>query len=411
VEGATYPSPHLRGSAVLDTNIASPVSAARTEAVRSSLRLDSSAPLYPMTILERLDNWLIRNTSVPLTQKVFFTENLRVMIHAGLSMSEALNTLGLQAESRTFRRVILSIKSDVEAGKSLSSGLSKFPRSFPDIYRSMIEVGEMSGTLENVMDELTVQMKKDHKLRSKVKGAMTYPIVILIAMLGITIGLLIFVLPKLLGIFKDFGDDIKLPLATRILIGVSDFVQNNGLLTATAGIVIFASIAYFSRTSVGRNVFHYIFLRGPIIGPITKKVNLARFSRTISGLLRTDIPVVQSFNITSQVVNNVYYKRAILQAAENIKKGSTIAESMSNRDVIFPPLVVQMVAVGERSGTVDELLADIADFYEAQVDNVLDSLSSIIEPVLILILAFMVGGIALAVITPMYSLTQSISES
>jgi len=365
----------------------------------------------PMNIFDRLDNWLILNTSVPLTQKVFFTENLKVMIHAGLSMSEALNTLGLQAESKSFRKIILAVKRDVEAGRSLSAGLSRFPKSFPDIYRSMIEVGEMSGTLENVMEELTMQMKKDYKLRSKVKGAMTYPIVILVAMLGITTGLLVFVLPKLLGIFKEFGDTVKLPLATRILITISDFVQNNGLLTAAAIIITVAGTSYFSSTAVGKRFFHFIFLHGPIIGPITKKVNLARFSRTISGLLRTDIPVVKSFDITSHVVRNVYYRQAILDSAESIKKGATIAESLALSGGIFPPLVVQMVLVGERSGTVDDLLADIADFYEQQVDNVLDNMSSIIEPVLILVLAFMVGGVALAVITPMYALTEAIAES
>jgi len=364
-----------------------------------------------MNALQRIDNWLIRNTSVPLTQKVFFTENLRVMIHAGLSMSEGLNTLGLQAESKSFRKIILAIKKDVESGKSLSVGLAKFPKSFPDIYRSMIQVGEMSGTLEDVLDELTTQMKKDHKLRSKVKGAMTYPIVILVAMVGITTGLLIFVLPKLLGVFKEFGDTVQLPLATRMLIVISDFIQNNGILTATAIVIAGGAIGYFYGTAPGKKFFHYIWLRGPVIGPITKKINLARFSRTISGLLRTDIPVVQAFEITSQTVRNVYYRQAILDSAETIKKGATIAESLAHHDVVFPPLVVQMVLVGERSGTVDELLADIADFYEQQVDNVLDSLSSIIEPVLILILAFMVGGVALAVITPMYALTQAIAES
>jgi type IV pilus assembly protein PilC len=364
-----------------------------------------------MSIFEKIDDWLTRNTSVPLTQKVFFTENLKVMIHAGLSMSEALNTLGMQAESKSFQKIIREIRLDIEAGRSLSVGLSRFPKSFPDFYRSMIKVGEMSGTLEDVLQELTVQMKKDHKLRSKVKGAMTYPIVILVAMLGITTALLVFVLPKLLGIFKEFGDSVQLPLATKILITLSDFIQNNGILTA-AGLIIFAGgTAYFSSTDVGKKFFHFIFLRGPIIGPITRKVNLARFSRTISGLLRTDIPVVQAFDITSHVVRNVYYQQAILDAAESIKKGATIAESLAQRSAVFPPLVVQMTMVGERSGNVDELLADIADFYEQQVDNVLDNLSSIIEPVLILILAFMVGGVALAVITPMYSLTEAIAES
>ncbi|MFH2062672.1 MAG: type II secretion system F family protein, partial [bacterium] len=260
-----------------------------------------------MNVLSKINFWLIKNTSVPLAQKVFFTENLKVMIHAGLSMTEALNTLTLQAESKAFRRVIEEVKSDVEAGRSLSVGLARFPKSFPDIYCSMVQVGEMSGTLEEVLGELTQQMKKDHKLRSKVKGAMTYPIVILVAVIGITIGLLVFVLPKMLGIFKEFGETVQLPLATRILMAVSDFVQNNGLLTAAGAATAVALITLSTRTRTGRSFYHWTFLHLPILGPITRKVNLARFSRTISGLLRTDIPVVQAFDITSKVVGNVFF--------------------------------------------------------------------------------------------------------
>jgi type IV pilus assembly protein PilC len=362
------------------------------------------------SLVQRIDNWLLYNSSVPLTQKVFFTENLRVMVHAGLSISEALNTLALQAESKTFRRVIGIIKSDVEQGRLLSAGLAKFAKVFPPIFTNMIQIGEVSGTLEDVLQELTQQMKKDYELRSKVKGAMTYPVVVLVAMMGITVGLLTFVLPKLLGVFKEFGD-VKLPLATRILMTISDFTQQNGLLVAVGFLMLAALIVWFSRTRIGRSIFHRMFITMPIIGPIAKKVNLARFSRTVSGLLRTDIPVVQSFNVTSDVLANVHFRAATRDAAERIKKGETISRSLAAYPKLFPPLVVQMVLVGERSGTVDDLLADIATFYEQQVDQVLDNLSSIIEPILILALGGMVGGIALAVITPIYALTQSISES
>lgn len=360
---------------------------------------------------QRANDWLLHNSGVPLTQRVFFTENLRVMIHAGLSIAEALNTLALQSESKTFRTIITQIKQEVEQGHTLSQGLKKFPKVFEPIFVSMVEVGEISGTLEDVLGELTEQMKKDYKMRSKVQGAMTYPIVILVAMTGIVTGLLVFVLPKLLGVFKQFGNMVQLPLATRILIGVSDFVQHHGILVVIGAVVIAVSFTVFSRTKTGRSINHTLILRGPIIGPIAKKVNLARFSRTIAGLLGTDIPVVQAFTITSQVVGNVHYRNAIIEASEKIKKGATIAESLSDYKRLFPPLVVQMTLVGERSGNIDTMLGDIASFYEAQVDNVLDSLSSIIEPVLILILGFMVGGIALAVITPMYALTQAIANS
>lgn len=362
------------------------------------------------TLVQRLDNWLLYNSSVPLTQKVFFTENLKVMVHAGLSISEALSTLALQAESKTFKRIIGTVKTDVEEGRLLSAGLAKFPRVFPPIFTNMIQIGEVSGTLEDVLQELTTQMKKDYELRSKVKGAMAYPIVVLVAMLGITTALLTFVLPKLLGVFKEFGD-VKLPLATRVLITISDFTQHNGLLVAVGAAVLAVAFVMFSRTRVGKSVIHRAILLSPIIGPIAKKVNLARFSRTVSGLLRTDIPVVQSFTVTSDVLANVHYKAATRDAAERVKKGETISKGLAGYPKLFPPLVVQMVLVGERSGTVDDMLADIATFYEQQVDQVLDNLSSIIEPILILALGGMVGGIALAVITPIYALTQSIAES
>lgn len=362
------------------------------------------------TTFEKIDNWLLYNSTVPLAQKVFFTENLKVMVHAGLSISEALATLALQAESKSFKRVVLLIKEDVESGRLLSAGLAKFPKVFPPIFTHMIQIGEVSGTLEEVLEELTMQMKKDYELRSKVRGAMTYPVVVLVAMLGITGGLLTFVLPKLLAVFKEFGD-VKLPLPTRILMVMSDFTQANGGWVIIGLIAFAIGMSMFSKTSVGASLFDRMILFGPIIGPIAKKVNLARFSRTVSGLLRTDIPVVQAFTVTSDVVSNVHYRNAIRDVSEKVKKGETISKALSVYPKLFPPLIVQMVLVGERSGSVDELLSDIATFYERQVSQVLDNLSSIIEPVLILTLGGMVGGIALAVITPIYALTQSIAES
>ena len=360
-------------------------------------------------LTDKIDHYLLYNTNVPLTSKVFFAENLKVMVHAGLSISEGLNTLALQSESRHFRRIILHVKEDVEAGHLLSQGMSKFPKVFPPVFTNMIQIGEVSGTLENVLAELSTQMTKDYDLRSEVRGAMTYPVVILVAMIGITTGLVTFVLPKLLNAFKDFGD-VKLPLATRILIWISDFVQAHGIWVLIGAILLVAAFILFIRTSLGRRLLHTFLLRGPIIGPISRKVNLARFSRTVSGLLRTDIPVVQSFNVTADVLGNLHYAAAARDAAERIKKGETIAASLGRHPKLFPPLVVSMVMVGERSGTVDSLLADVATFYEKQVDQTLDNLSSIIEPVLILMLGGMVGSIAVAVIAPIYQLSTAVSS-
>ncbi len=362
------------------------------------------------SLVQRLNDYLLYNSSVPLTDKVFFTENLKVMIHAGLSISEALNTLALQAEKKSFKKIIGLVKADVEAGRPLSTSLGKFPKIFPSIFVSMIQIGEVSGTLENVLQELTQQMKKDYDLRSKVKGAMTYPVVVCVAMLGIVIALVTFVLPKLLGVFKEFGN-VKLPLATQILIKITDFTHDHGIIVAVGAAVTVTALVMFARTKIGTYLLDRVIISAPIIGPIARKVNLARFARTVSGLLHTDIPVIQAFNVTSQVLANVHFRDATLDAAERIKKGESIGRSLAAHGNLFPPLLVQMVLVGERAGTVDELLSDIAAFYEQQVDQVLSNLSSIIEPILILMLGGMVGGIALAVITPIYALTQSISES
>jgi type IV pilus assembly protein PilC len=361
-------------------------------------------------LIERADEWLMYHQGIPLTNKTFFAENLRVMVHAGLSMTEALSTLALQTDSKLFKKIITIVREDVEQGRSLSQGLAKFPKAFPPVFTNMVQIGEVSGTLEKVLEELSMQMRKDYELRSKVKGAMTYPVVILVAMVGITAGLVTFVLPRLLGVFKEFGD-VQLPLATRILMWVSDFIQNNGPFVLVGIVVMVAAFISFTRTNLGRHVMHLLVIRAPIIGPIATKVNLARFCRTIAGLLHTDIPVVQAFEVTADVLGNAHYSEATSETAERIKTGETISSSLARYPKLYPPLVVQMVMVGERSGTVDTMLADIATFYEKQVDQTLDNLSSIIEPVLILAMGFMIGGIALAVITPIYSLTQSIAES
>ncbi len=361
------------------------------------------------SIMNKINRYLLVNSGVPLTQKIFFTENLRVMVHAGLSMSEALNTLALQADKKTFKTMLTEIKEGVEQGRPLARELANFPKAFEEIFVNMIDIGEVSGTLEDTLRELTEQMKKSYKLRSKVKGAMTYPIVIMVAMIGITVGLLVFVLPKLIDIFREF-EGVQLPIATRILIFVTDCVNNNGLVVAVGSIVIVGSTTWFGKTKVGKNIFHMFFIRVPMIGPVVRKVQLAVFTRTLSSLLKTDIPVVKALEITSGVTGNIHYKSAILATGELIQKGGTISQSLEDYPLLFPPLVVQMTLVGERSGNVDGLLGDIAEFYEAQVDNILDSLSSIIEPILILMLGGMVGGIALAVMTPMYSLTEHISS-
>ncbi len=346
---------------------------------------------------------------VKLPQKIFFTENLRVMVKAGLSLTEALKTLALQTEQKGFKAVILELHADVEKGTSLSQSLAKHERLFEPIFVNMIAAGEVSGTLEKTLEQLTTQMRKDYDLISKVKSAMTYPLVVLSATVLIGIGMMVFVVPQILSIFEEIGTD-ELPVPTKILIFVSDSLKAYWpfIIVGVGGLI--AAFIWAIGTPPGKAVWHKILLKMPIIGPIIMKINLARFTRTLSSLLRTDIPIVQGLTITSDIVRNVYYHDACLAMAEAVKKGEQISQVLERSPKLFPPLVVQMTAVGERAGTVDEMLQEIAEFYEKQVEQIMGSLSSIIEPILIIFLGGAVGGIALAIITPIYSLTTKFGQ-
>lgn len=363
----------------------------------------AETPASPLAVLRR------RFLRVKLPQKIFFTENLRVMVKAGLSLTEALRTLALQTEQKGFREIILELNADVEQGKSLSQALGRFGNIFEPIFVNMIGAGEISGTLEKTLEQLTTQMRKDYELISKVKSAMTYPVVVLSATVLIGIGMMIFVVPQILSIFEEMGD-VQLPLPTRILIGATTLLRRGWPFLLLGSIGLVTGFLWAVKRPLGKRVWHRFLLSLPILGPIIRKINLARFTRTLSSLLRTDIPIVQGLTITADIVRNTYYRDACLAMAEAVKKGETISQVLERSPKLFPPLVVQMTAVGERAGTVDQMLEEIAEFHEKQVDQIMSGLSAIIEPVLIIFLGVAVGGIALAIITPIYSLTTQFGQ-
>jgi type IV pilus assembly protein PilC len=354
----------------------------------------------------KLKEFLWKLYPVPFSQKVFFAEHLRVMVRSGIALADALKTLAEQTTNKRFKKILSEIKTSLEAGETLSQNLARYPSIFSKTFVSMVSAGEISGTLEINLEELANQMKKEHQLRSRIKSALSYPVIIVISTVGIMILMMVYVLPRLLGIFEEFK--ATLPLPTLILISVVDFIQKHGILTAIIALAVILGIALFCRTKIGKKIFHKMFLVAPIIGPVSQKINLARFSRTFSSLLKTDIPVVQSLEITADTLSNVHYKKAVLEAAEEIKRGLNIAEVIHKYPALFPPLVTQMISIGEKSGTVDVLLNELANFYEEEVDDTTKSLSSVIEPLLILFLGVVIGGIAIAVIMPMYTLTQQI---
>ncbi len=342
---------------------------------------------------------------VPASEKIFFANRLRVMIKAGISITEAITTLATETHHKKFKKILTEIEQSVEKGEQLVIALDKYPGVFSNFFRSMIRIGEVSGTLEKNLQELSNQMHKDRNLLLKIRGALTYPVIILIATIIIVVGMFIYVIPSLISVFESFN--ANLPLATRVLIAVSKLLTNYGLIVAILALAVIIILAWFFRTK-GKPFWHNLLLHLLIIGPIVKKVNLARFSRTLSALLATDIPVVQGLEVTSEVLGNVHYRYSITRAAEEIKKGVPISEVLKQKPKLFPPMITTMIAVGEKSGTTDDMLKEVAEFYEADVDQITKNLSQVIEPLLILFLGAVVGGIALAIISPIYSLSQQI---
>ena len=343
---------------------------------------------------------------IPLTEKIFFIQNLQVMVRTGISLAAALRTLADQAGNGRFRTVIKTIQEKVEKGQSFAAALSEYPYIFPDLMVSMVESGELSGKLEEVLKQLTIQLKKDHELIAKVRGAMMYPSIVVIAMGGIGTAMMIFVVPRLIGIFEEFK--ATLPLPTRALIAISHFITDNGIVLAIAIVVGIIGLRIYSRTEQGKKIFHGMLLHAPVFGKIAKKVNLARISRTFSSLLNTDIPIVQTALITSRTVSNVYYRASLVDLSERLKKGSQVNQVFESYPKLYPPVVSQLTRVGEESGSLDNVLGELASFYEEDIDQIMKNLPSIIEPLLILVLGAGVGAMAVAIIMPMYSLTQSV---
>jgi type IV pilus assembly protein PilC len=358
------------------------------------------------SLLQRIDNYLLRFSRVPLKEKLFFLQYFSIMIRAGLPLSVILKTLARQTSNKRFTLVINDIKNRVEKGGSLAESFRVHEDIFGELFVNMIEAGETSGSLEAALNQLYKQTKKKNELISKVKGALTYPAFVILIMIIVGVVMMVNVVPKLTGMLKNF--DTELPLATRVLMAISDFIINNGLLLSIFLVLLLVSFYFLLQTYKGKYYFQYLLLKLPVVSSIDKKINLARFARTLSGLLKSDILITRSFRITSNVISNLHYKEAVDDMADKVEKGYEINQVISGYTSLFPPIVHEVVSVGEKTGELDDMLLELAEFYEYEVDSIMDNLPSIIEPILILILGVGVGAMAIAVIMPMYTLTSTI---
>lgn len=323
-------------------------------------------------------------------------------------MVEGLTVLGKETSNKKMALLINDVKMQVENGKQLSEALMAHTNIFPFMYVKMIAAGETGGQMDTALEQAVIQMKKAYELSSSVRGAMIYPSVILVAMGGIGIMMVTVVLPQLTSLFKEFN--AELPLATRILIKVSDIASQPLYLSLIfIGFAAFIVGFYFllKRSPTFRRLVHRFNLRIPIIGGIIRQVNLARFSLTLSSLLKSAIPVVDAVNITADTCGNVMYQNALREGAETVKTGSPLSQSLSGSPRLFPPMVVEMVMVGEQSGEMESLLTELANFYNEEVNKTMKNFTAVIEPIIIIVIGVAVAGMAMAVIMPMYTLVQS----
>lgn len=342
---------------------------------------------------------------LPLREQMFLAEHLAVMLKAGIALDRALSTLAEQSTHRAAKRIFSATAEAVRGGNPLSFGLKKFEYTFSALFINMVSAGELSGKLEEALRRAHLQMKKDYELRSKVLSALIYPAFIIVAMFGIGGAMMVYVIPKLIPLFESFGT--ALPLPTRILIGISKFITSYAIWTALGAVLVIFTIIKLLRGPLKRP-WHTLLIHFPILGKLLRNVNVARIARTFSTLLGTDILVVNALTITAEIVGNLRFKEALLYAADQTKQGVAIAESVAQYPALFPPTIHTMISVGEESGNLKELLEEVAEFYEEQVDTITKNISSIIEPILIVLLGVAIGGIAMAILTPMYSIMNQI---
>lgn len=343
---------------------------------------------------------------VSLTEKMMFARNLQVMIAAGISLPRSLTILAAQTKNKNFQKALLDILEGVTQGKSFSESLRKYPQIFPELFVSMIKVGEEAGTLEEVLKNLTYQMEREHDLRSKITGAMMYPAVIICAMIGIGVLMLIMVVPKLAETFEEL--EIELPITTRFVIGIGTFLAEKWFLLPVIILVLFLFLRTISRTKTGKRLFDKLILKFPIISSIVKKTNSAQTVRTLSSLITSGIPIVQALEIVSGSLGNFYFKEAMTKAKEEVKKGGKLSEALKPYQNLYPLLVIQMIEVGEETGQTSDILRKLADFFEEEVTLATKNLSSLIEPLLMLLIGGAVGFFAISMIQPMYSMLGAI---
>lgn len=383
--------------------------AAIASLVKQGLRPISIKEFTPKKSFFSLDNNLFGGKKIKNEDLVMFTRQLSAMVGAGVPLLRALSSLAEHNDkSPTLKSILQGMIRDVESGTTLADALAKYPDTFNDVYVNMVRAGEVAGILDDILKRLAMQQEKSSSMKKKIKSSMTYPVVLLAITVIAFFGLMLFVVPGIGEILKDLGgEDAALPPITEVMLGISGFMVSYWyvVLGGLVGLV-FLLIRYI-KTTKGKKAYHSLVLKIPVLGGLIKKVAVARFTRTFSALMGAGVAVLEALNVTARAIGNTEYSESLLYAAEEVKNGRSLSEVIA-RDPLFPPIVSQMLVVGEETGQTDTVLVKVADFYEEEVDLAIDGLSSIIEPLMIVIMGGAVGLIAASVMIPIASMAQNI---
>ena len=397
---------HWQGVSPRGETLSGEMEATNREAVIIRLRTQRIQP-NPARIKEKgkgLDYQIsLPSIGSPVAQRdiVVFTRQFATMIDAGLPIVQCLQILGAQSDSKPFRKVIGGIKEDVEAGTTLAEAIRKHTRVFSELYSSMIQAGEIGGILDTILVRLAAYLEKASKLKSKIKGAMIYPSCIVSAAVLVTGVLLVWVIPVFADVFSSFGH--RLPAPTQFVINLSNFTIGHVWYLMAVPVIAAVAIRYAYGTEEGHFWIDRFLLRVPVFGGLIRKSSVARFSRTLGTLVSSGVPILDALVITARTAGNKVVERAIMMARTSISSGRTIAEPLIESKV-FPPMVCQMISVGETTGALDTMLQKIADFYEDEVDNTVANLMSLLEPAVILFLGVVIGGLVISMYLPIFQL-------
>ncbi|MDD4003847.1 MAG: type II secretion system F family protein [Elusimicrobiaceae bacterium] len=350
-----------------------------------------------------IDRINIFKPKVKSKELVIFSRQLSTLVGAGVPIVQGLGILEAQAETAVFRMVLQSIKTDIEAGLGIADAMKKHPKVFSTLYVSMIRAGEVGGILDTILERLSAYLEQAENLKGKVKSAMMYPLVVGLIAGVVTVFLMVFVIPTFKNIFGSFG--AALPFPTRVVIAISDFLKSQ-----IVAVILFPFAAWFAfkklyATEKGRAIVDFNILRMPVFGILLKKVAIAKFTRTLGTLIRSGVPILQGLETVAATAGNVVIERAVMDCRESVKEGGRLVEPLK-KSSIFPPMVVQMIGVGEETGSLDAMLVRIADFYDQEVDTAVKGLTSMIEPIIIVVMGVVIGGIVIAMFLPMLSLGQ-----